>query len=114
MSFRCCIKILMSRSVLLAIVAFMVWGFSPMLAVFWATVVTFAVSFLRRDTAMGWRKVVLALRDGSSQMLNVAATCAAAGIIVGVVTLTGLGLKFSNQHDCVGGAGRALAVLLSG
>ena len=64
---------------LVAIVAFMVWGFSPMLAVFWATVVTFAVSFLRRDTAMGWRKVIAALRDGSGQMLNVAATCAAAG-----------------------------------
>jgi TRAP-type uncharacterized transport system fused permease subunit len=29
-------------------------------------------------------------------MLNVAATCAAAGLIVGVVTLTGLGLKFSS------------------
>ena len=80
---------------LVAIVAFMVWGFSPMLAVFWATVVTFAVSFLRRDTAMGWRKVIAALRDGSGQMLNVAATCAAAGIIVGVVAKTGLGLKFS-------------------
>ena len=36
-----------------------------------------------------------ALRDGSGQMLNVAATCAAAGIIVGVVAKTGLGLKFS-------------------
>ncbi len=80
---------------LVAIVAFMVWGFSPMLAVFWATVVTFAVSFLRRDTAMGWGKVFAALRDGSGQMLNVAATCAAAGIIVGVVVKTGLGLKFS-------------------
>ncbi len=80
---------------LVAIVAFMVWGFSPILAVFWATVVTFGVSFLRRDTAMGWGKVVAALRDGSGQMLNVAATCAAAGIIVGVVVKTGLGLKFS-------------------
>ena len=80
---------------LIAIVAFMVWGFSPMMAVFWATVVTFLVSFLRRETAMGWRKVVAALRDGSGQMLNVAATCAAAGIIVGVVAKTGLGLKFS-------------------
>jgi len=80
---------------LIAIVAFMVWGFSPVLAVFWATIVTFAVSFLRRDTAMGWRKVVAALRDGSGQVLNVAATCAAAGLIVGVVVKTGLGLKFS-------------------
>ncbi len=41
------------------------------------------------------RKLVAALKDGSLQVLNVAATCAAAGIIVGVVAKTGLGLKFS-------------------
>jgi TRAP-type uncharacterized transport system fused permease subunit len=44
---------------------------------------------------MGVKKLLLALKDGSGQMLNVAATCAAAGIIVGVVAKTGLGLKFS-------------------
>ncbi len=80
---------------LISIVAFMVLGFSPTLSVFWATVVTYVASFLRRDTAMGVRKLVDGLRDGSGQMLNVAATCAAAGIIVGVVAKTGLGLKFS-------------------
>jgi TRAP-type uncharacterized transport system fused permease subunit len=37
-----------------------------------------------------------ALADGSVTMLNVAATCAAAGLIVGVVTLTGLGLRFAD------------------
>jgi TRAP transporter 4TM/12TM fusion protein len=80
---------------LIAILAFMIWGFSPVLSVFWATVVTYAVSFIRRDTAMGIHKLILALKDGSQQMLPVAATCAAAGIIVGVVAKTGLGLKFS-------------------
>ena len=80
---------------LISIVAFMFVGFSSMLSVFWATVVTFAVSFLRRDTALVPRKLVAALADGSRQMLNVAATCAAAGLIVGVVAKTGLGLKFS-------------------
>jgi TRAP transporter 4TM/12TM fusion protein len=80
---------------LVAIVVFMLLGFSPTLSVFWATVVTYVASFLRRDTAMGLRKLAAALRDGSGQMLNVAATCAAAGIIVGVVSKTGLGLKFS-------------------
>ena len=80
---------------LISIVVFMVMGFSPVLSVFWATVVTYIASFLRRDTAMGVRKLILALKDGSQQMLAVAATCAAAGIIVGVVAKTGLGLKFS-------------------
>ena len=40
--------------------------------------------------------LVKALEGGSVGVLNVAATCASAGIIVGVVTLTGLGLKFSS------------------
>ena len=80
---------------LLSIVAFMFVGFSSVLSVFWATVVTFLVSFFRRESALVPRKLFAALKDGSRQMLNVAATCAAAGIIVGVVAKTGLGLKFS-------------------
>jgi TRAP-type uncharacterized transport system fused permease subunit len=40
--------------------------------------------------------LVKSLQGGSVSVLNVAMTCAAAGIIVGVVTLTGLGLKFSS------------------
>jgi TRAP transporter 4TM/12TM fusion protein len=97
---------------LISIVAFMLWGFSPELSVFWATMVSGATSFLRRDTAllpyelftgrMPVARGVLgsgllqALKGGSLAVLNVAATCAGAGIIVGVVTLTGLGLKFSS------------------
>jgi TRAP-type uncharacterized transport system fused permease subunit len=74
---------------------FLLLGFSPVASVFWATVATFVVSFLDRANALIPRRLIIALRDGSLQMLNVAATCAAAGIIVGVVAKTGLGLKFS-------------------
>jgi TRAP-type uncharacterized transport system fused permease subunit len=66
------------------------------MAVFWATVITFALSFIRKDTGLYPKKLVKALRGGSIGVLTVASTCAAAGIIVGVVTLTGLGLKFSS------------------
>jgi TRAP transporter 4TM/12TM fusion protein len=97
---------------LVAIIGFMLLGFSPLASVFWATVTAFVVSFLHPDCALipydvflgrgpilnqlrssGLRK---ALEGGSIGVLNVAATCAAAGLIVGVVTLTGLGLKFSS------------------
>ena len=106
---------------LVSIVAFMMWGFSPVLSVFWATVVSLATSFLRRDTALvsydffaGKKSfvegllrspLVKAMEGGSIGVLNVAATCAGAGIIVGVVTLTGLGLKFSSiVIDYAGGS----------
>ena len=81
---------------LIAIVVIMVIGFTPIMAVFLATVITFLVSFIRKDTALTPKKLVKALRGGSIGVLSVASTCAAAGIIVGVVTLTGLGLKFSS------------------
>ena len=115
---------------LVSIIFFMMWGFSPVLSVFWATVVSFFTSFLRRDTALisydfftgAARRasaffgspLVKALEGGSVGVLNVAATCAGAGIIVGVVTLTGLGLKFSSiVIDYAGGSLLLTAVYTS-
>ena len=83
-------------SSLIAIIVFMVIGFSPMMSVFWATVLAYLGSFLHRDCAMDAKRLIAALSEGTTGVLSVAATCAAAGIIVGVVTLTGLGLKFSS------------------
>ena len=80
---------------LISVIIFMLWGYSPTLSVFWSTVLTFALSFLTRETALMPKKLVRALADGSTSVLTAATTCATAGIIVGVVTLTGLGLKFS-------------------
>src|ERR1044071_492663 len=81
---------------LLAVVVFMVVGYSPSLSVFYATAVTFALSFLRKETALVPRRLVRALADGSIGALNSATTCAWARIVVGVGTLTWLSLKFSS------------------
>ena len=97
---------------LVSIVVFMMMGYSPILSVFWATVTTAVLSFFQRDCALipyewfkgrlPWVKgfwnsgLIKSLEGGSVGVLNVAMTCASAGIIVGVVTLTGLGLKFSS------------------
>ena len=90
---------------LIAIVGIMLLGFTPILAVFWSIVIAFAVSFIRPETALVPRKLIAALRGGAIGVLSVAATCASAGIIVGVVTLTGLGLKFSSiVVDYAGGS----------
>jgi TRAP transporter 4TM/12TM fusion protein len=105
---------------LISIVVFMLWGFSPVLSVFWATIVALVTSMLRPDCALipydllrggsvvrkFWKSGFMkAMEAGSIGVLNVAATCAGAGIIVGVVTLTGLGLKFSSiVIDLAGGS----------
>jgi TRAP transporter 4TM/12TM fusion protein len=96
---------------LLSIVVFMLMGYSPTLSVFWATVTAFVVSFFRRETAMTPRRVVQAMEAGTTGVLNVAATCASAGIIVGVVTLTGLGLKFSSIVIAYAGGSLGLTAL---
>ena len=83
-------------SSLFVIPAFMVYGFTAISAVFWATIVAWLASYLRRDTALGPKKLVNALANGSRQVLGIAATTAAAGIIVGITNLTGLGLKMSD------------------
>src|SRR2546426_6973230 len=89
---------------MIAVIVFMVVGYSPMLSVFYSTLMCFALSFLRPETALKGKKLVRALADGSLGVLNAATTCASAGIIVGVVTLTGLGLKFSSiVIDLAGG-----------
>jgi TRAP transporter 4TM/12TM fusion protein len=81
---------------LVSIIAFMLLGFSPVLAVFWATMLAIALSYLRRDTALVPSKLFRALAEGTTGVLNIAATCATAGIIVGVVTLTGLAQRFAD------------------
>jgi len=97
---------------LISIVAFMLMGFSPVMSVFAATVVSALTSMLREDTAIipyAWFKgkmpilsglynsnLTKSLAAGSTGVIAIAVTCAGAGLIVGTVTLTGLGLKFSS------------------
>jgi TRAP transporter 4TM/12TM fusion protein len=80
---------------LAAIALLMILGMSAFRAVFWATTLAFGLSFIRRESALTPRRLVSALRSGGAGVLGVAATTATAGIIVGVVTLTGLGLKIA-------------------
>jgi TRAP transporter 4TM/12TM fusion protein len=80
---------------LAAIAVLMVAGMSAFRAVFWATALAFALSFVRRESALTPARLVAALRAGATGVLGVTATTATAGIIVGVVTLTGLGLKIA-------------------
>src|SRR5262245_19914112 len=74
----------------------MMLGMSATLAVIYAILVAIVTSFVRPTSALGPRRLWKSMESGAIGTLSVAATCAAAGIIVGVVTLTGLGLKFSS------------------
>jgi TRAP transporter 4TM/12TM fusion protein len=98
---------------LAAIALLMVWGLSAFRAVFWAAVLAFALSFLRPESALTPRRLFAALRAGATGVLGVTTTTAAAGIIVGVVTLTGLGLKIAGIIVALAGGHLFLTVVYS-
>jgi TRAP transporter 4TM/12TM fusion protein len=98
---------------LVAIAAFMIAGMSAFRAVFWATLLAAGLSYLRRETALGPRGLLSALERGGKGVVAVAATTATAGIIVGIVTLTGLGLKIAGIIVGLAGASVFLTVVYS-
>jgi TRAP transporter 4TM/12TM fusion protein len=86
------------------IIGLMMYGYSPMKSGFYAILLTIAISWIRKATRMNLLSILAALETGIRGSLSVIAACATAGIIVGSVSLTGLGLNFSRfVIDLAGG-----------
>jgi len=68
---------------------------SPMFSAFWAIIATIVASSFKADTRLNLKTFSAALKEGPQNALVVISACACAGIIVGVTTLTGIGLKLS-------------------
>ena len=100
-------------SSLAAIVVFMVLGNTPFRAVVYATALAFVLSFLDRESWMTPRRIGEALATGATGALSVIAVMGAAGLIVGVMTLTGLGLKLANIIVAVAGGNLLLTAVFS-
>jgi TRAP transporter 4TM/12TM fusion protein len=77
------------------LVTFLIMGYSPMKAGLWAIIAVWVVSFLKKSTRMNLTAVLNAMEKGATGCLEVALACACAGIVIGCITQTGLGLKFS-------------------
>lgn len=75
------------------IIYMLISGKTPMRAALIGILVAFLVSFINKATRMSIRDIINALEEGARGALPVIAACASAGIIVGVVVLTGLGSK---------------------
>jgi TRAP transporter 4TM/12TM fusion protein len=92
------------------LVWFLVEGRSPLFAGFWGLVAAFVLSWVRRDTRIGAARVLAMLADSAQAAMPVALACATVGIVVGVVSTTGLGLKLAT--GIVGLAGGSLLLTL--
>ncbi len=91
-----------------AILVVMYSGYSAPLAALVGTLLCFPVAALRRSTRgyVNWPNIIEAFVDGAKNALGVALACACAGIVIGVVTLSGLGIVFT-QFVVGPGAGHA-------
>lgn len=78
-------------------------GKTIIFSAFLTIIVTILASMLRKTTRMSFRDIIDALETGARTTLGVAIACAAVGIIVGVATLTGFGLKLANGIILLGG-----------
>ena len=81
---------------LIIIVYLLVSGYTPMRAALVAIVLAILCSALRKNTRMKPMQIVEGLENGAKNVLGVLVACAAAGIIIGVVTKTGVGLKLAS------------------
>jgi TRAP transporter 4TM/12TM fusion protein len=75
---------------------FLIAGRSPLFAGFWGLVVAVLTAMVRADTRIGWRAGFAVLVESAQNAMPVALACATVGIVVGVVSVTGLGLKLAS------------------
>jgi len=97
---------------ILVILVGLLHGYSAPLCALAGTLACMPVAMLRATTRAGitWRSVLDALEDGAKNTLAVAMACACAGIVIGCVTITGLGITFT--QIVVGLAQNALVLAL--
>ena len=84
---------------LVAIIVFLVMQYTPTLSAFAAIIISIVIaviaSLIKKDNSFGIKEIFGAFEAGAKGAVGVACACACAGMIVGVVTLTGLGLRIA-------------------
>ena len=78
---------------IIGIIGLMSIGFTPLYSAFYGIIICVAASMILKETRLSLWEIIVTLEEGARSALPVVAACATAGIIVGVITLTGLGLK---------------------
>lgn len=82
---------------ILVVLTGLILGYSAPLCALVGALSCLPLALLKRSTRAGisWRSVLEALEEGAKNTLAVAMACAAAGIVIGCVTITGLGIVFT-------------------
>lgn len=86
---------------------------SPQFAALWASLSIVVVSFFRKETRYSFQKVLDSLEAGAMGVLSISVICAASGLIIGVFTVTGVGLKLSSAIIHFAGGNLMLLLVLA-
>ena len=82
---------------IIAIIALLLYGLTPLYAAFFTILITIVVSHLRKETGISIAGIIRALEAGAKGSVGVAMACAVVGFVVGVSSLTSLGLTFGSN-----------------
>lgn len=99
---------------LAVLVAFLLYGYTPMKSAFWGIVSLFVLSFIRPETRMSPVDIMAALESGVRATAPVTIACACAGLIIGSVFVSGLGLKFTQEVITISGGNLLILLSLTG
>lgn len=80
---------------LFLLVGILLIGYTPTFAAMIAIFAVFIISFFRKDTRLSFKEIIKVFEEGAKTAIPVICACATAGIVVGTVTKTGLGLKIA-------------------
>lgn len=98
---------------IVTLVTFMSMGRTPAYSAIYAILTAVVVSMFSKETRLTPKTFTEALANGAKNTMGVAIACAIAGIIVGIVTLTGLGQDLLNVLMGVAGTSKLLALFLT-
>lgn len=98
---------------LVVLVYMMMTGYTPARSALMAILVSIIVSMFRKETRMNLHTFLDALEAGARNIIGVAVACAVAGCIVGIVTLTGIGLKLAGGLLALSGGHVLLALFFT-
>lgn len=98
---------------LLILIALLVSGKTPLFAGFWGIISTIIISSFSKETRMRPQTILLALREGTMSALSVAMPCAIVGIIVGVCSMTGVGVMMAGNIIRLANGNVLLAAILT-
>ncbi|MEW6661677.1 MAG: TRAP transporter permease [Bacillota bacterium] len=82
---------------LITLLVILFLGYTPLYAAVFSILATIAASWLSRETRMSLGSIIQALEEGAKSAVGVGVACIIIGVIIGTVSLTGLGLTFGYQ-----------------